>query len=196
MNYLAHAYLSFNHPEILVGNMISDFVKGKQKEIYPGDIRKGIMLHREIDGFTDAHPATAKAKAFFRAAYRLYAGAFVDIVYDHFLANDTTIFSEESLAAFSKQTYSTLDKYIRVLPTKFFAMLPYMKQHDWLFNYRYRWGIKNSFGGLVRRAQYMHDSSEAFSIFEENYTALQLCYAEFMPEIILFVKNRFNLSFQ
>jgi acyl carrier protein phosphodiesterase len=31
MNYLAHAYLSFNDPEILVGNMISDFVKGKKK---------------------------------------------------------------------------------------------------------------------------------------------------------------------
>jgi acyl carrier protein phosphodiesterase len=31
MNYLAHAYLSFNEPEILTGNMISDFVKGKKK---------------------------------------------------------------------------------------------------------------------------------------------------------------------
>ncbi len=35
MNYLAHAYLSFNDPEILVGNMISDFVKGKKKFDYP-----------------------------------------------------------------------------------------------------------------------------------------------------------------
>jgi len=30
MNYLAHAYLSFDHEEILVGNLISDFVKGKK----------------------------------------------------------------------------------------------------------------------------------------------------------------------
>jgi hypothetical protein len=29
MNYLGHAYLSFNHQDILVGNMISDFIKGK-----------------------------------------------------------------------------------------------------------------------------------------------------------------------
>lgn len=35
MNYLAHAYLSFNDPEILVGNLISDFVKGKKKFDYP-----------------------------------------------------------------------------------------------------------------------------------------------------------------
>jgi len=64
MNYLAHAYLSFNVPSILVGNMISDFVKGSSKLGYPVSIQKGIMLHRDIDAFTDTHPATAKAKDF------------------------------------------------------------------------------------------------------------------------------------
>ena len=34
MNYLAHAYLSFGNEDILVGNMISDFVKGKKKYDY------------------------------------------------------------------------------------------------------------------------------------------------------------------
>ena len=62
MNYLAHAYLSFNHPEILTGNMISDFVKGKKKFDYPTTIQKGIMLHRAIDQFTDTHEATKEAK--------------------------------------------------------------------------------------------------------------------------------------
>ncbi|MBN8788754.1 MAG: DUF479 domain-containing protein [Terrimonas sp.] len=194
MNYLAHAYLSFNDADVLVGNMISDFVKGKQKDSYPAGIHKGIMLHREIDSFTDAHPATAKAKEFFRPAYRLYSGAFIDIVYDHFLANDNIIFPEKALMDFSQATYSILDKYNNDLPLTFKAMLPYMKQHNWLFNYRYRWGIKNSFGGLVHRAKFMHDSNAAFEIFENNYTALQQSYAEFMPDIILFARNRFNLS--
>ena len=84
MNYLAHAYLSFNDPEILVGNMISDFVKGKKKFDYPIRIQSGITLHRMIDTFTDEHPATKEAKEFFRAYYRLYSGAFIDVVYDHF----------------------------------------------------------------------------------------------------------------
>src|SRR5438552_2946814 len=97
MNYLAHAYLSYNEPEILVGNMISDFVKGKQKYGYPVMIQKGIQLHRDIDMFTDNHPATAKAKDFFRSAYRLYSGPLLDIIYDHFLANDHSLFTERSL---------------------------------------------------------------------------------------------------
>ena len=53
MNYLAHAYLSFNDQEILTGNMISDFVKGKKKFDYPSRIQAGINLHRLIDNFTD-----------------------------------------------------------------------------------------------------------------------------------------------
>jgi acyl carrier protein phosphodiesterase len=40
MNYLAHAYLSFNEPGILTGNMISDFVKGKRKYDYSEIIQK------------------------------------------------------------------------------------------------------------------------------------------------------------
>lgn len=40
MNYLAHAFLSFNHQPILTGNMISDFVKGKQNSISLQKFRK------------------------------------------------------------------------------------------------------------------------------------------------------------
>ena len=66
MNYLAHAYLSFGMPAITVGNLISDFVKGKQKFTYPAAIQQGIVLHRAIDTFTDTHAVTRKAKTFFR----------------------------------------------------------------------------------------------------------------------------------
>ena len=94
MNYLAHAYLSFDDREILTGNIISDFVKGKKKFNYPSRIQAGIMLHRLIDNFTDEHAATREAKEFFRPHYRLYSGAFIDVVYDHFLATDETEFTE------------------------------------------------------------------------------------------------------
>ena len=109
MNYLAHAYLSFNHEEILVGNMISDFVKGKKKFDYSSGIQKGIALHRAIDAFTDTHKATHAAKQCFRPAVGLYAGAFLDVVYDHFLANDRNEFADDkALLLFTQNTYSSL----------------------------------------------------------------------------------------
>ena len=55
MNFLAHAYLSFNDPDVLMGNMMADAVRGKQADEYPDKIRNGILLHRRIDAFTDQH---------------------------------------------------------------------------------------------------------------------------------------------
>jgi acyl carrier protein phosphodiesterase len=183
MNYLAHAFLSFRQPQILVGNMISDFVKGKKKEDYPDLIKKGIMLHRAIDNFTDLHETNKLAKQFFRPHYRLYSGAFVDVVYDHFLANDSNEFNHSRLMEFSQQTYAVLDQYNAYLPEGFSNMLPYMKKQNWLYNYHYRRGIQNSFGGLVHRATYLTESKKAFEVFENHYNELRECYDAFFPDV-------------
>jgi acyl carrier protein phosphodiesterase len=193
LNYLAHAYLSFNHPEILVGNLISDFVKGKKKFDYPPVIQQGIMLHRAIDEFTDGHEATKEAKEFFRPHYRLYSGAFVDVLYDHFLATDENEFSETSLFGFSQRVYATLETYIKWLPEQFAAMLPYMKHHNWLYNYRTVPGIEKSLGGVVRRAAYLTESDTAAYLFETHYQPLLQCYRQFWKDAKPFARMKFDL---
>lgn len=189
MNYLAHAYLSFNNPEILVGNMISDYIKGKKQFDYPVSIQKGIKLHRAIDHFTDTHAVTQKLKSFFRPQYRLYAGAFADVVYDHFLANDLNCFcSEIELKQFAAKSYHMLEAYANLFPAPFQKMFPYMKVHDWLYNYRYHWAMEKAFGGLVRRAAYLSESKIAFEIFNEHYDAMQTCYTVFFPDLKKFAE--------
>ena len=183
MNYLAHAYLSFGHPDILVGNMISDYVKGKKKDDYPDGIRKGIRLHRAIDTFTDAHAAVADAKTVFRKDYRLYSGAFVDIVFDHFLAIDPEEFSDGTLKAFAEKTYGQLEPYASLFPDPFSRMFPYMQKQNWLYHYQFPLGVENSFGGLVRRAKYITESATAFQLFERHYDLLRSCYERFFPDL-------------
>jgi acyl carrier protein phosphodiesterase len=184
MNYLAHAFLSFDEADILTGNMISDFVKGKRKLDYPPSVQKGIYLHRLIDSFTDSHPVTSRAKEFFRSAYRLYSGAFVDIVYDHFLALDHKQFVPwEGLENFARRTYDTLDGKTRLFPLSFQKMYPYMKSGNWLYNYRLKSGMRQSFGGLVHRAAYLDDPVPAYNIFNEHYAELSDCYTQFFPEL-------------
>ena len=189
MNFLAHAYLSFRDPQILAGNMISDFVKGKTKFTYSQRIQKGISLHRSIDAFTDAHPATAAAKAFFRPHYRLYSGAIVDVLYDHFLALDTSLFTEQSLKQFTVEVYSSLDQQLPILPPSFAVLLPYMKTENWLFNYRNTEGMARSLRGLVRRATFMNDHETAYNLFLQNYDALGACYASFFTDVKTFAKE-------
>lgn len=164
MNFLAHAYLSFNHPEILLGNIISDFVKGKRKYDYTEHVQRGIQLHRAIDEYTDTHLSTKAAAALLKPAAGAYAGAFVDIIYDHFLANDNTQFTNDNtLRLFASNTYDVLSRYTQLMPEKFAYMFPYMQSQDWLYNYRSLDGTRSSFGGLVRRAKYIDSSSKPFT---------------------------------
>lgn len=184
MNYLAHAYLSFNNPPVLLGNMISDFVKGKKQFDYPAAIQTGIQLHRAIDTFTDTHAATQQLKEFFKPQYRLYAGAFADIVYDYFLANDQNEFvNEEALKLFTEKAYTSLDANREWFGEKFGQMYPYLKTQNWLYNYRLDWGIQKSFEGMRRRAAYLPETAIAFSIFCNQKKEMQQQYDTFFPDV-------------
>src|SRR5688500_1612522 len=136
MNFLAHAYLSFGEEEILVGNMISDFLKGKAQYDYPPNIRKGIVLHRLIDEYTDTHNAVNEAKEYFRSSYRFYSAPLIDIILDYYLANDKTYFKNGELKTFTQAVYNTPNQYSAVLPQRFIHAFAYMQSEDWLFNYQ------------------------------------------------------------
>ncbi|MGH2553475.1 MAG: ACP phosphodiesterase [Chitinophagaceae bacterium] len=192
INFLAHAYLSFKDPGILLGNMISDFVKGKKKFAFPPDIQKGIALHRAIDMFTDSNEATRNAKEIFRPHYRLYSGALVDVVYDHFLATDETEFTDPVLLEFSLQVYTTIDNYLHWLPEKFALMYPYMKEYNWLYNYHTRWGAEKSLQGVVRRAAYLNESETAFHLFEEHYQPLQFFFRQLWSDLKPFAYHQYK----
>ena len=183
MNFLAHAYLSFNDPDILAGNMISDYVKGRKQYDYSIRIHQGILLHREIDNFTDTHLVVKKAKEVFQPHYRLYAGAFIDIVFDHFLASDKRTFPEGALENFSQAVYTSLEKSYPALPPVFQQLFPYMKKHNWLLNYRTAEGIERSFRGLVHRARYIDDVNPAIEAFHMHYFQLQECFNGFFPSL-------------
>lgn len=192
MNFLAHAYLSFENKEVLVGNMISDFVKGKaQYDFIPG-IRKGIILHRLIDNYTDTHAATQKAKEVFRPHYRLFSAPLVDIIYDHFLAKDAPQFTS-GLGKFAEYVYQVLEEYSIHLPTKFLSAFTYMRYENWLLNYQYEQGIEKSIRGLVRRSSFLTDSETACTLFRQQYKILEDSYHLFFSDVKYYAKEQLRL---
>jgi len=190
MNYLGHAFLSFGDAAILTGNMIGDHVKGRLAlNAFPGEVRKGIELHRKIDQFTDDHAASKRAKLWFREDYGLYAGAIIDSLYDHFLANDPKHFpAEGDLLRFSLNTYTQLGEYSNYFPAQFQTYFSYMKEHNWLYNYRTLQGMQRSLNGLHRRAKHMPETDKAYQIFVGHYYQLAQCYYEFIDDAVKFVK--------
>ena len=188
MNFLAHSYLSFSE-EQLVGNMIADFVKNRDVARLPESIQKGIKLHRAIDTFTDAHPLIHEAKAPFRPLVRLYSGAFVDVAFDYFLANDTTENSQREWQEHSQRVYAVLRRYEEFLPEVFKKVLDKMQQDDWLYNYRNEWGIDYSFRNVVNKAQFLDKTINVFPAFLANKDFLREKYEIFFPEIKSFAQD-------
>lgn len=191
MNYLAHAYLSFGDAEILTGNLISDFVKGKKKFDYPARILSGINLHRAIDEFTDDHAVNKAVSKIFRPYYGLYSSALMDVVYDHFLAVELAE-STQTFEAFTLSVYDDLEKHHHLFPAPFNNIFPYMKQHNWLFNYQFSWGIERSLEGLVHRARYLTESETAFELFNLRYDEFKAAFEAFFPALKNFAVEKFS----
>ena len=190
MNYLGHAFLSFGNGGILTGNMIGDHVKGKLiLDTFPAEIKKGLILHRKIDEYSDQHPATLRAKVLFREDYGLYSGAIIDTLYDHFLASDPKFFATaDALRAFTDKVYMQLEEHSQYFPETFAQYFPYMKEHNWLYNYRTLKGMERALGGLHRRAKHMPPPDKAYNQFVTCYYQLNQCYYEFIDDVIKFVK--------
>lgn len=187
LNYLAHLYLSANHPELTIGNFIADHVKGGGEGAYAGDVLRGIRLHRMIDAFTDVHPVVEKSKRRLRPVFRKYAPVIVDVFYDHFLARDWKSYHHLELDTFASGCYSLLRDRIDFLPDRAAHMLSYMERQNWLVNYGSLDGIRHALTGLSRRARFPSNMEHAHLSLEEDYQDFQEEFEMFFPELRAYV---------
>ncbi len=179
MNFLAHAVLSYTDEQI-AGQFLQDFIRNQDRFSYPEKIQQGIFLHREIDTFTDAHPEIHNAKKIFSPTVRLYAGAFVDVAMDYFLANS---FSELELTRITQKTYDAFRNFKYLFPEELNQMCQSMEKDNWLFNYRHHWAIQKAMGNVLNRAKYLEKNLPVFEIFLQNKTQLQLHFDRFYPDL-------------
>ncbi|HET8572615.1 MAG TPA: ACP phosphodiesterase [Edaphocola sp.] len=191
MNLLGHAFLSFDNDAVLCGNMMGDFIKGKKiLTDLPGHIRQGALLHRKIDDFTDRHPAIRKAKNIFRADYRLYAGPVMDIILDHYLANDPKFFpSDEALRTYTNSLYKRLEKNKAYQPERFQTLLRFLETHEIIYQYRTLNGLKKALENLCKRMKYSQDPAPAWQNTMRYYYELNQYYFDFIEDIFHFAKK-------
>jgi len=190
MNFLAHAVLSFEKPEILVGNFIADFVKGKDYLDYPELIRNGIMLHREIDNFTDSHPRVIQSKRKLYEKFGHYSGVIVDMYYDHFLAANFFKFHILPLESFTQFVYTTVGEHRENIPKKASMILKFMFQGDWLQSYSKIIGIEQALSGMARRTKFKSNMEYAGQSLRDNYESFHTDFMIFFPKIMAFSKQQ------
>ncbi len=192
MNFLAHVHLSQDNEDVIFGNFIADAVKGKSYLKYRKDIITGILLHRDIDTFTDRHPIVKNSKATVREHFGKYSGIVVDIYYDHFLAHNWQHYHNEELVRYSGKVYSILTKRYLLLPGRVKRMLPFLIGQNWLAGYANFKGLQGVFNGMDRRTGYVSGMDNAIKILEENYDSLYLDFKEFYGELEIYSKQRLH----
>ena len=130
MNHLAHFHLAGENQGYTIGNYIADHVKGKQKDNYPDEIRKGIEMHRAIDYYTDNHPIVKKAVSILKPTLGRYGSIAIDVIYDHFLAKNWEQFHHQDLQEFVDFRYSLLEEHIESIPTPSQRFYHYMIRNN------------------------------------------------------------------
>ena len=190
MNFLAHIYLSGENDLIKIGNFMADGIRGKHFENYPLEIQKGIILHRAIDTFTDAHPVFRQSTKRLHEHYHHYAGVIVDVFYDHFLAKNWTKYSDEKLEDFVERFYQSLHYNYEMLSERTKGLMPIMMKENWLVSYQTVEGIKHILTQMDHRTKNESKMRYATNELSEFYSEFENEFAEFFEELILFSNSK------
>jgi acyl carrier protein phosphodiesterase len=190
MNFLAHIYLSGNNDFIKIGNFMADGIRGKQFLTYPPEIQKGIMLHRAIDTFTDAHPIFRQSTKRLHENYHHYAGVIVDILYDHFLAKNWDSYSDVKLEDFVNRFYLSLEDNKNILSERAIAIMPILVKENWLLTYRSIEGINQILTQMDRRTKNQSKMRFATNELVEFYSEFEMEFTKFFDEALLFSNEK------
>lgn len=185
MNFLAHIYLSGDNDLLKIGNFMADSIRGNSYLDYPDELRKGILLHRSIDSFTDAHPIYRKSKHRLHEKYGHYSGVIMDIVYDHFLAKNWKTYSDVSLENYAAAFYKLLQDQYELLTEKTQKMIPYMIGKNWLVSYASLEGLEMILFQMDYRTKHRANMQEAIAEVIQYYK-------EFEEEFMLFFEELQN----
>jgi acyl carrier protein phosphodiesterase len=194
MNFLAHIYLSGKNEKLMIGNFIGDYVKGRKYENYPSSIKQGILLHRQIDSFTDNHLNFRDAKKLLVPEYGLYSGVVIDLFYDHLLAKNWNNFSDVSLRQFAKWTHAVLLSNFFHLPKRVQGFLPFLIQNRRLESYSTADGIRKSLKTMSRYTSLPEKSGKAMEIMELNQQFFEDNFAGFIKDMVGFIENNYDIK--
>lgn len=190
MNFLAHIYLSGDSKAVTVGNFMADGIRGKDYKIYAPDIQTGILLHREIDTFTDAHKTVRQSTKRLHKNYGHYSGVIVDILYDHFLAKNWSNYSKIPLEKYVNDFYDVLEDHFEILPLRIQRMMPYMISDNWLLSYASIDGIARVLSGMNRRTNNRSKMNLAVKELEAYYEEFENEFTVFFDELITFANHK------
>lgn len=188
MNYLAHIFLAGDTAESIIGNLAGDFVKGPLPGPWEPEIARGIMEHRKIDAFTDAHPSVGSFRRIIAEEHGHYARVIADVFFDHFLATHWNDYCAQPLDQFLRDVFVRLDPHTSLMPPRLRDVYPRMRDGRWFHSYSTLEGIGTALYYLSRRFSRRPQLEPATRLLVDRRTDLERNFRLFFPEVIAFAK--------
>mgnify|MGYP000843925235 CR=1 FL=1 len=192
VNYLAHIFLSGNHPEIQLGNFFGDFVKGTQFHHFPKRVREGIVLHRKIDEYTDSHPVFRETVHLLKPDFGRYAGIMADMYYDHLLAVSFHRYSEVSLRCFAYNFYFHALLRYPMLPPRIKRFIFHFVSTNRLQQYATYRGLQTSLEIMRDRKSSAFQPELAIRVLDSNFNEMNQQFHRFFPDIVRYSAEELN----
>jgi len=184
MNHLAHLLLAGNDPELQLGALLGDHVRGDVAASgYSVRVCDGIVLHRKIDVWTDQHVSVAQARSLFQPPLRRYAGIMLDVYFDHLLSRAWTTHCELSLAAFNARTLALLQQQQALLPSSLQRFHDYARATNVLARYAETAMLQQVFIGIGHRLSRANPLPQALPALLHHDDQLQALFNVFWPQL-------------
>ncbi len=183
MNFLAHLHLARPEPISRLGNLLGDFVRGRPDERFSPEIWRGIMHHRHLDAFTDAHEAWRRSRRRLAPERVRFAGIVVDVFYDHFLSRhwERFVADGEGLVDFIDQCHRDLRLAAPLAPEDARAVIARMERQGWLASYGELAGIDEAMRRISRRSPRLGAMAGAVADLERDYAGFEEDFLTFYP---------------
>jgi acyl carrier protein phosphodiesterase len=173
---------------------MGDYVKGRNYKLFPEQVKKGILIHRDIDSFTDMHQITRISKQRIASRYHKYAGIITDIFYDHFLASMWDNYSNLSLPEFVKRTYDLLKRNYKFLPDAIKRWFPTFLENNWMMAYTTVDGIELVLERMSANTSLPDHSAFAVDVLRDQYALFMDDFLRFFPLIIQFLEQKYRIE--
>lgn len=189
MNWLAHIVLSRRDVEFQLGNVLADPLKGRA---WPGAspaVIEGMLMHKAIDRFTDAHPQIAIAKSRLGGS-GLLRGVALDVIYDHFLSIRWDRYVRVSADAFLNTFHQDAMVIAGTMPERSRVFVERVVQSEMLSSYADVQGVATALkrvdGRLSARLKARETASEYMEAFLAEYDHLLADFDQFFPDLVAF----------
>lgn len=189
MNFLAHQFLSFGDRDIQIGNLYGEIVKGNAYRDFPEGIQKGILLHRQIDSFTDSHPVVKESTSKFHKKYGKYAPIIIDVFYDYYLIRNWDLYSKTDYESFVSDCYAFFREKLPGFTPELQYIIHHLLQHDWFHNYSHVDGLTQTLRGISHRSRFDNRIYEAADELKEYDQELDEEFRRFFPDLLEFSRN-------